>query len=161
MNQWITFQWPRYRDPRRQYPPRLWLEDADCGMRHLFTPGDTVLIYELGNGPAIVAENGQALPKMVRCEHGKQGITGIWRLKEAVSQHVDFPRRLYNTDREMWWCWYGDLEPVDTGGFVDRQRALHILGYSAQYTLHGLRLRELNSAEADALRTAYLSSYRR
>jgi hypothetical protein len=160
MKRWITFQWPPYRDPIRRYPPRLWLEDAQREKRRLLSSGDEVFIYELGSGPAIIAEDGHELSTPIRCVTGRQGVTGIWRLKESISHDSDFPRRRYSKGPDMLWCWYADLDVIDEDGFVPCIDVKQILGWQAEYKLRGARLRPVTSEQAAALHTTFTNRHR-
>lgn len=158
MRYWITFQWPPYHDLSRRYPPRLWLPEPMNALRLSLAVHDIVYTYQLQSGPPIEAENGRKLPRIIKCESGRQGITSICRLKEPIAQHPEFPRRRYTDGREMWWCWYADLQVLQDKGFISRSVVATVLGYSPRYVFRGQVLKELSEGQADMIRIAFCRS---
>ena len=161
MNYWLTTHWPRPQDTPASIPyADVWVKDGQWNAIKQLTPGDLVFIYESKSGPLPLRRNPDGSTYEAPKANGKAGIVALVRVTEPAKQPPDSVEEQYDNGQKMWWRYRAPTEPVNSGGFIPRERFLPLIGYRASWNLHGFGdnhsgVKRLTAGEFTALRKMY------
>jgi hypothetical protein len=160
MNYWLTTQWPREKDtPAGEPYADVWAKDGKWSPIDQVAIGDMVYIYESKSGPLPLNPDGSRKQRT----QGKAGIVALVRVKQPAKEPPESAPEEYDNGETMWWRYRALTEPVNSGGFIPRGKFLPVLGYSANFSLHGFGdnhsgIKKLTTEEFTVLSEMYQES---
>jgi len=161
MNYWLTTHWPRpHGTPTSEPYGDVWVKDGQWNVIRQLTPGDLVFIYESKSGSLPLGHNADGSRYQLPKAPGKAGLVALVRVIEPAAQPQDSVPDLYDNGEVMWWRYRARTEPINSGALVLREEFLPLIGYSANWNLHGFGdnhsgVKRLTAAEFTALREMY------
>jgi hypothetical protein len=112
----------------------VWVKDEKQHIIKKVHKGDLVWIYECSSGKTIVQRNGKK-GKFKRLQ-GRQGVIGLVKVIDTPSKDKS-KEEIYGDGTSALWSWYAPTKPISLKGFIPRQKAAQLLGYSENYTFRG------------------------
>lgn len=164
MNYWLTTHWPRPKGTPASEPYcDVWVKDGQWKVIEQLAPGDLVFIYESESGPLPLRRNADGRTSAMQKSRGRAGVVALVRVMEHATQPPESREEQYDNGEQMWWRYLAPTEPANSGGFVPRLAFLPLLGYSANWNLHGFGdnhsgVKRLTAEEFMLLRSAYEES---
>ncbi len=94
---------------------------------------------------------------------GRAGVVALVRVIERATQPPESHEEQYDNGERMWWRYCAQTEPVNSGGFIPRSTFLPLIGYKANWNLHGFGdnhsgVKRLGAEEFTQLRALYEES---
>jgi hypothetical protein len=161
MNYWLTTHWPRPQGTPNSEPyADVWVKNGQWNVIKQLAPGDLVFIYESKSGPLPLGHNPDGSTYTLPKAQGKAGLVALVRVIERAIEPPDSVEDLYDNGEVMWWRYRALTEPVNSGAFIPREEFLPLIGYSANWNLHGFGdnhsgVKQLTAGEFTALREMY------
>ena len=164
MNYWLTTHWPRPQGTPNSEPyADVWVKDGQWNVIKRLAPGDLVFIYESRSGPLPLGHKPDGSTYVLPKAEGRAGLVALVRVVECAIEPPDSVERPYDNGEVMWWRYRVPTEPVNSGGFLTREEFLPVLGYNANWNLHGFGdnhsgVKELTARQFTAVRELYEES---
>jgi hypothetical protein len=122
-------------------------------------PGDLVFIYESESGALPLRLNPDGICKA----RGRAGIVALVRVVERAMQPADSAPEEYDNGQTLWWRFRAPTTSINSGGFISRAEFLPLIGYKANWNLHGFGdhhsgVKRLKLVEFEALRKKFEES---
>lgn len=154
---WLSVHWPPEIGNRDSFD--VWVQNEHDDIARQCAVGDIVVIYQGESGPVRIEKRPDGTTHKRRRMPGKGGIIGFSRVVRPLFEEPDSRQEEYTDGTKRWWRWHAICQPVNTRGFLDRNRMNSILNYKPAYNYRGFNrgrgIKELTEAEYEQLRDKF------
>jgi hypothetical protein len=152
---WLATHWPQRVDAEEGPTyTGVWAQDGKEHAIGRMHEGDLVFIFETQNGKTLVRQSPNGDQVRIPCSAGRGGVVALMRVSSEPFELSDPPEQ-YADGTQIWWRWHAETTPVNSSGFVTREKLNELLGYATGYTRFG-GLRELTSEKFNLLLTEFV-----